>query len=75
METASQSCLVVEHLNSREIKFFQIMKPVASENQKKKDTIQLVQLGLQVGQSKMLPSALLKYRSVSKINSETKKRY
>ena len=63
------SSLVLEKLSNRQIRFVRV------EPNEQKQRLKFVQLGVIVNHSKLTPSKLLKYRSVSKINEKTKKKY
>ena len=66
------SCQVVEELKSRQIRFLQVdVTKLTQERQQ----IKFVQLGILVNNTNLAISPLVKYRSVTKTDEETGKKY
>ena len=69
------SSLVLEDIQTREIRFVKLDRPEKSNQEGKRYCIKFVQLGIQVANSQMKPSPIIKYSYVCKMNPQTKKRH
>ena len=70
---SDMTTLVLEHLETRQIRFLRIDTPVAIEGSTKKK-LRLLQMGA-INPSYLQPSKLLKYRSIAKTDKQTGQRY